>query len=144
MSIDQRPWSPRGSSVVVISVLVCWSAWASLSAELHTLAPGVWGGDRLRMVIGREGAQLEFDCAAGTIDRPIALDASGKFNAKGTYTPEHGGPRREREAAAPRASYVGRVRGEAMTLTVTLDAGAERVGVFTLKRGNDPLLMKCR
>jgi hypothetical protein len=151
MSIDQRSKSRRGSSAVVVALLACWSAGGTPasaqgapSAELRTMAQGVWGGDHIRMVIGREGAQLEFDCATGTIDRPIVLDGSGRFTAKGSYAPERGGPRRESEAAAPRARYVGRVRADTMTLTVVLDASAERVGVFTLKRGNDPLLAKCR
>jgi hypothetical protein len=151
MSIDQRSRSPRGSRVVVMALLACSSAWAPgsargdmQSAELRTMTPGVWGGDHIRMVISREGAQLEYDCATGTIDQPIVLDARGAFTAKGSYAPEHGGPRRKGEAAGARARYVGRVSAETMTLTVTLEADAQRVGRFTLTRGNDPLLTKCR
>jgi hypothetical protein len=153
MSIDQRFTSLRGSSAALIALLACWSPSVSDAgrafvsapvADSRPLMPGVWGGDHIRMVIGRESTRLEYDCAAGTIDQPIGLDASGQFTVKGSYAPEHHGPRRDGETAARRAVYVGRVTGATMTLTVTLEAGGQRVGRFTLKRGNDPLLMKCR
>src|SRR4029450_10162668 len=125
MSIAQRSRLPRGSSVVVIALLVGWLPSASApargdssQADSRTLMRGVWGGDHIRMVISRDGAQLEFDCATGTIDRPIVLDAAGAFTAKGSYTPEHGGPRRDDQAAAPGARYAGRVSAQTMTLTV--------------------------
>jgi hypothetical protein len=135
------------------AAIACWSPRESASARIYlppptaesrALMPGVWGGDHIRLVISRDRAQLEYDCATGTIDQPIIVDASGKFTAKGSHTPEHGGPRRNGQAAAPRARYIGRVSADTMTLTVTLEAGAERVGVFTLRRGTDPLLTKCR
>jgi hypothetical protein len=96
------------------------------------------------MVIDRAGARLEYDCADSTIDQPIILDAKGRFTAKGSYTPAHGGPRRERHDTASRARYVGEVRADTMRLTVTLENVKQAVGVFTLRRGDDPLLTKCR
>lgn len=113
-------------------------------AESRSLAPGLWGGDHVRMVVSRVGARLEYDCAASTIDQPIILDAGGRFTAKGSYTPERGGPQGIGQAAAGRARYVGRVRADVMRLTVTLENAKEPVGVFTLRRGDDPLLTKCR
>jgi hypothetical protein len=113
-------------------------------AESRALAPGLWGGDHVRMMVSRAGARLEYDCAASMIDQPIILDAAGRFAAKGSYTPERGGPQRNGQAAAGRARYVGRVRADVMRLTVTLQNAKEPVGVFTLRRGDDPLLTKCR
>jgi len=98
----------------------------------------------VRMMVSDMGARLEYDCAVGTIDQPIVVDAGGRFAAKGSYTPERGGPRREGPTAVARARYAGRVSGDTMTLTVTLETGKERVGIFTLKRGDDVLLTKCR
>jgi len=98
----------------------------------------------VRMVVSRVGARLEYDCAASMIDQPIILDAAGRFTAKGSYTPERGGPQGNGQAAAVRARYVGRVRADVMRLTVTLENAKEPVGVFTLRRGDDPLLTKCR
>lgn len=153
MSMDQRFTWLHGSSAALTALLACWSPSVSDAgrgivsppiAESRRLTPGVWGGDHIRMEIDRDRARLEYDCATGTIDQPIVLDASGKFTVKGSYGPEHHGPRRDGQTASARARYVGRVTGETMTLTVTLEAGAQQVGRFTLKRGNDPLLTKCR
>jgi len=96
------------------------------------------------MMVSRTGARLEYDCADSTIDEPITLDAKGKFTAKGSYTPDRGGPGRNDQAAARRARYVGEVSADTMKLTVTLESAKEPVGVFTLRRGEDPLLTKCR
>jgi hypothetical protein len=96
------------------------------------------------MMISRTGARLEYDCADSTIDQPIILNAKGKFTAKGSYTPDRSGPRRSGAAAAERARYIGEVNADTMKLTVTLESTKKPVGVFTLRRGEDPLLTKCR
>jgi hypothetical protein len=96
------------------------------------------------MMISRTGARLEYDCAESTIDQPIILDARGKFTVRGSYSSERGGPRRNEQAAAARARYVGEVSADTMKLTVTLESTKEPVGVFMLRRGEDPLLTKCR
>ena len=116
----------------------------AVAGEARRIASGLWGGDHVRMMVSDVGARLEYDCAGGTIDQPIVLDASGKFAAKGSYTPERGGPRRDGATAVARARYTGRVAGDTITLTVTLETSKERVGMFTLKRGDDVLLTKCR
>ena len=116
----------------------------SVAGEARRIVSGLWGGDHVRMMVSDMGARLEYDCAVGTIDQPIVLDASGRFTAKGSYTPERGGPSRDGSTAVARARYVGRVGGDTMKLTVTLETGKEPVGVFTLKRGDDVLLTKCR
>jgi len=96
------------------------------------------------MVVSRVGARLEYDCADGTIDQPIILDAKGRFTAKGSYTPERGGPRRNGRAVAAPAGYVGQVTAGTMTLILTLEKGKQQAGVFTLTRDHDSLLTKCR
>src|SRR5260221_9984166 len=143
----------RKSSAVIIALLaLCSPSVRSASrplsprpaAESRPMAPGLWGGDHVRMMVSRIGARLEYDCADSTIDQPIILDAGGRFTAKGSYTPAHGGPRREGQDAAGRARYIGEVRADTMRLTVTLEDAKRPVGVFRLKRGDDPLLTKCR
>ena len=145
------PW--LGSNVLVIALLAVWTPVIQnaaraygppQAAQLRRIMPGVWGGDHVRMMVSRTGARLEYDCAESTIDEPIIVDAKGKFTAKGSYTPDRGGPRRTGPAPAPRARYVGEVSADTMKLTVTLEGTKEAVGVFTLKRGEDPLLTKCR
>jgi len=135
-----------------IAILLGCIAAASASAgtgpaapdEPRRLAVGLWGGDHLRMMVTGADARLEYDCATGTIDRAIVLDARGRFAVDGSYTAEHGGPARGESAAAARARYAGRVEGDTMKLTVTLDTDRKPIGTFTLKRGDDVLLTKCR
>jgi len=143
----------RGSNALVITLLAVWTPVMLNGARAYSppqaassrhVAPGLWGGDHVRMMISRTGARLEYDCADSTIDRPIIVDAKGKFTAKGSYAPDRGGPRRGGGAAAGRARYVGEVSADTMKLTVTLESTKEPVGVFTLRRGEDPLLTKCR
>jgi hypothetical protein len=138
--------------MLVIALLAVWTPVVRDGARAdgppqatssRHVAPGLWGADHVRMMISRTGARLEYDCADSTIDQPIILDAKGKFTAKGSYTPDRGGPRRSGTAAG-RARYVGEVSADTMKLTVTLENTKEPVGVFTLRRGDDPLLTKCR
>lgn len=111
----------------------------------ETLAAGVWGGAHARMEVGEGGVSLEFDCAAGNIDRPVALDGEGRFDVKGTFVAQHAGPvLRDEEANARPARYSGRVRGQTLTLTVTLADPEQDAGTYTLTRGSDGRLTKCR
>ena len=125
-------------------VLVAGGAGSPRQAERRSMLPGLWGGDHVQMVVSRNGARLEYDCATGTIDQPIIVDARGRFTAKGSYTSERGGPRRDNQTASARARYVGQVSADTMRLTVTLEDRKQRVGVFTLMRGRASLLTKCR
>ena len=110
-----------------------------------TLAAGVWGGEHLRMDVSGRGASLDFDCASGTIDRPIVLDGGGAFDVKGTYMPQHAGPvLRDEEANARPVRYVGRVKGDVLTLTIVAADNGDRLGEFTLTRGSEGRVMKCR
>jgi hypothetical protein len=111
---------------------------------MATLPAGLWGGDHVRMVVTDAGARLEYDCAASTIDKPITADARGNFTATGIYTAERGGVRRDGRPVAVRARYTGHVTGDTMKLKVTLENSRKPIGVFTLKRGEDTLLAKCR
>ena len=71
-------------------------------------SPDVWGGRDISMEVTPQGATLEFDCAHGNVLEPIKANAKGEFAARGTYTPEHGGPIR-RDNQIGRASCRERV-----------------------------------
>jgi hypothetical protein len=97
------------------------------------------------MEVTDSGASIEYDCAHGMISEPLRLDGEGRFQAKGNHVHEHGGPVRDGETPAGRpASFSGRVRGKAMTLTVALDNPSEELGTFTLVHGSEGELVKCR
>ena|SRR5438105_1929287 len=109
------------------------------------LAAGVWGGEHIRLEANDGGATVEYDCANSTIDQPVVLDGGGNFDVKGRYAPEHAGPvLRDEESNSRPARYVGHVKGDVLTLTVTLADTKDAVGTFTLTRGSEGRLMKCR
>lgn len=113
--------------------------------ESTHVAAGTWGGARVRLEVREGGAEIEYDCAHGTIDAPLALDAGGRFEARGTHVREGPGPIRLNVPRVTRpARYAGAVTGDEMTLTVTLSDRAQEVGTFTLTRGSEGQLRKCR
>lgn len=115
-----------------------------LDPEVPALVTGDWGGPHLGLVATDIGATLEYDCAAGKIAGPIRPDDGGRFLVTGEHFPGHGGPIRIDEQVDPRpARYQGTVRGNAMTLLVTLTDTNESLGTFTLVRGASPHVFKC-
>jgi hypothetical protein len=115
------------------------------AAAGETLTAGVWGGEHVRMEVGGGGVSFELDCGGGSVGRAIALDGEGRFDVKGTFVAQHAGPvLRDEEANTRPARYTGRVRGQTLTLTVTLAEPEEDAGTFTLKRGSEGRLTKCR
>lgn len=109
------------------------------------VAEGLWGGAHLRMNVSGDSASLEFDCAHGEITAPFVLNAEGRFDLPGTYTREGPGPIRiGREPSARPARYAGRVEGERMTLSVRLEGSDKPLGQYTLTRGDEGMVVKCR
>lgn len=108
------------------------------------LVAGVWGGQHIRMEVTDDGAQIEFDCAHSTMDEPVVLDHHGRFEVKGKFTREHGGPvRSERAPNSSPVRYIGQVEGQTMTLTIRHDETGESFGDYTLTQGSQGRLMKC-
>lgn len=112
----------------------------------NAVATGAWGGEHIRLQVTDKGASLEYDCAHGTIDQPLKLDAEGRFDVRGTHTRERGGPvRRDDQPDNHPARYTGRVEGRTMTLSVLLlDSPSAKADTYTLTQGEAGRLMKCR
>lgn len=105
----------------------------------------VWGGDHVEMEVTGGGARLEFDCAHGTIDEPLRVDAKGAFRAKGTFTPERSGPSRDGDASPiAKAIYSGTLKDDAMTLRVVVDGQDGPGTTYELVRGRPGNVRKCR
>jgi len=106
---------------------------------------GQWGGTHIVLQATDGGGTVEYDCARGEISEPLRPDGQGRFEAKGTHSPEHGGPTRKDEQPVRRpALYTGTVKGEQMRLTVTLVDPQEDLGTFELVQGSEGHLVKCR
>ena len=122
----------------------CTGVTGTMDEESERLAAGGWGGKHVRMEVADGGVLLEFDCARGDITGPVTLDAEGRFSAKGRFAREGFGPRDEGEVAkGVPALYVGAVKGESLTLTVTLAETRKEVGTYALTRGSRGRLWKC-
>ncbi len=114
-------------------------------AQSNDDAPNnVWGGEHVEMEFTKDGANLDFDCATGTIGQPISPDSNGKFQVSGTYTREMPGPTPRNGRPASAAVYSGTIRGNTMQLEVILADSKESVGVFQLAKGSSGRVMKCR
>ncbi|MET0626453.1 MAG: hypothetical protein ABW250_26200 [Pyrinomonadaceae bacterium] len=109
------------------------------------LTPGVWGGEHIRFEVTERGADIEYDCAHGTVKGRIVVDRRGRFNVTGMHYQEHGGPvRLGKEAAGYPVRLSGVVGGSLMKLTVTRAGTRRVVGTFSLARDREPELFKCR
>jgi hypothetical protein len=125
------------------SVLLLLGLAGCVGPEIPEVVSGEWGGVHLGLVASEAGADLEFDCASGRITGAVRPDGNGRFSVSGTQTPG-GGPIGFGEGAESRpARYDGTVRGDRMTITVTLTDTNETLGTFTLVRGASPHVFKC-
>jgi len=124
---------------------------STANSETRTMAAnnkvptGVWGGQHIHAQITENGAELEFDCAHGSIPQAITLDSKGRFDVAGKFAAEHPGPVRRDEESNDRAvHYAGSVRAQEMTLTITDTASKEVIGTFSLRYGSEGRLVKCK
>lgn len=104
---------------------------------------GIWGGPHAGIEFSGGLADVQFDCAAGTIDEPITAGGDGKFLVKGTYRTGATGPIRVGQMfKSQTATYSGEVAKTVMNLAVTLEDGTA-LGPFTLTEGAPPQLTRC-
>jgi hypothetical protein len=139
-------WENRNKVLVIVSlVLLIVSSAASRPRKMQRLPTGNWGGPHITIEFGPRSATIVYDCANGTIDGPFTIDSKGRFTWRGTHNREHGGPIRIGEKPNTRqAIYSGWIKGDTMTLTVKLAATDEGLETYTLKRGSEGRVFKCK
>ena len=99
----------------------------------------------MRLSLNASGGGAEFDCAHGALTSRIVVDRNARFDVRGTYVEEHGGPvRGDEQPKVTPARYAGQVSGARMTLTVTRADTKASLGTFVVERGREAELMKCR
>lgn len=132
--------------IMLVATCAALAAFCSpTSADGATVQSGMWGGQHIVMEVTGAGATVEFDCAHGTIDAALTLDSGGRFDVAGSFTSEIGGPTRgDQPSRGVPARYVGSLKDSTLTVSVVLTDSKETVGVFTLKRGAEPRLVKCK
>ena len=110
------------------------------SAAAGTLE-GIWGGPGIRLRVEAGQGHIETECATGTMNGPMALDANGQFQADGVFASHGGGPQRADAGPLPAARYLGRLSGGFLTLDVLpADGAALR---FELRAGANPKFVRC-
>ena len=114
------------------------------SAQKTRIARGVWGGQHINLEVSANSAKVEYDCAHGAIEGPLVVDNNGKFELRGSFTQERGGPVRADETPDSRpATYSGTIKGNTMMLTLKV-SGVDETETFTLERGKAGDLFKCK
>jgi hypothetical protein len=137
--------APKTRYIVVVLCLLVLSGSALVYSRMTQGIPrGDWGGDHINMNVGDGSAKLEFDCATGHIAGPLALDEHGRFQLRGTFTPERGGPIRAGGASREQpASYTGEIKDHTMTLTLKI-GDSDETETFTLEKGKAGHIVKCK
>jgi hypothetical protein len=134
---------PRMLGLALALSCVLFPAGLQAAPDAGSVSTGTWAGDHIVLEVSEKGAEVELDCAHGQVTQPMTIGKHGDFDVAGTFTPEHGGPVSRDENRQPAAArYFGRVEGDTLALTVTIDK--EKVGDFTLSRGAQSHLTKCR
>ena len=124
--------------LVVVFLISCASG-----TEMQKIPTGVWGGEHINLEVGAKSATIEYDCAHGMIEGPLVVDANGRFDLRGTHTPERGGPiRADEQPKSHPAHYVGSISGNTMKLTLKLEGADDET--FTLEKGKQGELFKCK
>jgi hypothetical protein len=118
---------------------------AKTSKKSNAIPPSQWAGEHVVLEVKEDGAQLDFDCAHGQITGLVLLDRNGKFDVAGTFAPEHAGPMlRDEDNSNASARFTGQVKGEMLLLKVIPAGATQPFGSFTLTKGAEPRLKKCR
>ena len=124
---------------VLVSTVALLGACAALQ-PVGTPVTGDWGGRHVHLRLMATGGTLDYDCAAGTIERPTE---DGRFSAVGTHTPRRGGPETEGQVLPSyRVQYAGQVRGKTMSLHARVANGVV-LGPFLLRNGAEPRINRC-
>ena len=104
---------------------------------------GEWGGEHIRMEVNDSGADIEFDCAKGSISQRLEVDGKGRFEVQGIYmaqTPAAVGS--GSTASGVKATYSGNLSGSSLRLEVFIE-GREMARTFDLVQGDQGHLAKC-
>jgi hypothetical protein len=133
----------KQSTVVFVVILLAISSVVARTQKMQRIPAGNWGGQHINMKVGAKSATIEYDCASGVIQGPLVVDREGNFNLRGIHRMERGGPvRADEKANEVPATYTGSIKGNTMTLTLKLsDSDFE---TFTLEKGKEGELFKCK
>ena len=128
------------AALLSLALLGC----ATPRLDVTPAVTGSWGGAHIGLSVGELDADVQFDCAEGSISGPYAVKPDRSFEWPGTFTRGTGGPVRVDMPSPPArpALYYGQINGPQMTLSAKLDDGTV-IGPFDLERFREPQLTRC-
>ncbi len=130
--------------LTVVLSFTCVAVAVAKPRSAKRLIAGTWAGPHININATADAASIEYDCAHGAINGPLTLNSRGEFRWRGSHGREHGGPIRIDETRAEAAAlYIGKVKGDTMTLTVKLADSGETIGTFVVKRNGRGRVFKC-
>jgi hypothetical protein len=124
---------------VLLSVFATLACSATTSTRITDVV-GTWGGDNAGLIVNNTDVHVHIGCTLGDAVGPIRTDANGRFEATGTYNVDAYPV--DRGIVHP-ARFVGQIRGETMTLTVSLTDITRVLGPVTLIHGKEPKMGPC-
>lgn len=108
------------------------------------IAPGSWGGRGIELIVENGSARIRYDCAEAEIDSKILMSEQGNFSVDGVYIRRTPGPIRVGNPPQRQpAIFEGKVSGNTMNLSVTITDSKEKIGEFTLKKGDNAVIRRC-
>lgn len=126
-------------AMVAVPLLVLASC--ANPGKAPTTLVGDWGGQGIGMKLQGGIGEIEYDCAAGTVDE--ALPPAGPFSVKGTHRAGQPGPVRVGQIfTSQQATYSGTIAKNQMVLSVKLEDGTE-LGPFELAYGVPATINRC-
>ena len=106
--------------------------------------PGTWGGRGISLVVEKNSATIELDCAKVAISSRLRTGKGGRFAATGHLMRSGPGPIRLDSPPKPQpVRFAGRILRKQMTLKITLADSGEVVGTFALERDKQGELVRC-
>jgi hypothetical protein len=128
----------RWGSALVVSLALAAPMAAQRAGD--ALPTGPWGGEGILFLVSASSASAELNCAHGQTNGPVILGDKREFKSPGWLVSEEGtGPDAERESA----TYVGRLRGDVLTLSVRFGSAGKEHGPFELRQGGGARVAKC-
>src|SRR3954467_7100162 len=121
------------------------SAFAIAACSAATSTPitdivGTWSGDNAGMIVTGTDVHVHIGCTLGDAVGPINPDATGRFQASGTYNVD--AYPIDRGITHP-STFTGQIVGQTMTLKVTLTDTGQMLGPVTLTYGKEPKMGPC-
>ena len=119
--------------LLFIYATLCRTLYSQTTASPAGAAGTTCGGEHIRVQITTAGVIVEFDCASGTITKPVKVDAQGQFRLIAMFTREQPRPvRKDESSTTTAATYSGDIVGDTMRLGIKTGPQNEAVGEYVL------------